>query len=182
MPDFRCRVRAIFQISAILLVCILAAVQASSATNIATTTATYQFTGQCSDCSGTGIGQLTVQNYTLGQPLNNTNFVSFSYSSNLVSYTVGSGNFLNLTGTLPASLPAPATVEVQGSNYTLLSNASGAWSVGGTQQADTGSSSTWGLPGSTVPALSVPAMIGLAAMMGLLGAFLLKRFPYGNAA
>ena len=91
-------------------------------------------------------------NYTLGQPLTNANFSSFTYTSNLVS----SGNLVSLSGVM------------------------GVWSVGTTRFADQGNSSIWALPGSTaptVPTLGLPVMIGLAVMMALMGAFLLKGRP-----
>jgi len=160
----------------------MAAVQTSPAINVGTT-ATYQFTGHCSDCTGTGTGSLTVQNYTLGQPLGNGNFVSFSYSSNLTSFTISSATLVNLGGTLPASLPGPAAVTIIGpNNVALNTQLNGNWCSGTNCLLDSGSGGSWGLPGSTVPALSIPAMIGLAVMMVLMGAFLLKRLPNRNAA
>lgn len=182
MPSLGWRVRSTFQIPALLFVCILAA-QTSSAVGATTT---YQFAGQCSDCSGTGVGLLTVQNYTQGAALGNANFVSFSYSSNLISYTITASNLVGLVGTLPTSLPAPATVTIAGpGNNVHISNSNGSWCSGVSCVSDYGSSSSWSLPSTSptvVPVLSVPMLIGLAVMLALIGGILLKRLRKPGAA
>ena len=48
---------------------------------------TFTFTGTCGDCS-TANATLTVQNYTLGQPLTSANLVDFHYVSNLTSFDI----------------------------------------------------------------------------------------------
>jgi hypothetical protein len=63
----------------------------------------FTFTGQCTDCTGTGIGVLTLSGYTQGNGLALSNFVSFTYKSNLLnlSYDVATyirGNLVNLPG------------------------------------------------------------------------------------
>ena len=83
MPGFGSRTHSIFRVSIVLVVCVLAAATSSAGTCIQSgTQATYRFVGQCSDCTGTGVGMLTVQNYTLGTELTSCNFVSFTYTSN----------------------------------------------------------------------------------------------------
>jgi len=79
---------------------------------------TYTFTDNCCDDGGgpgSGTGTLVLQNYTLGDQLQTSNFVSFSYSSFFGSF---SNDVLNstgsLSGTLPASLPGPANLEIDG--------------------------------------------------------------------
>src|ERR1044072_7874497 len=69
----------------------------------AATDTTVLFTGTCSDCTGTGKGTLVLQDYTIGDALSAANFVSFSYSSNLTSFTLDSvnqliGSLLNVPG------------------------------------------------------------------------------------
>jgi hypothetical protein len=71
---------------------------------------TYTFTGDCTDCTGQGMGTLVLQNYTLGDELETSNFVSFTYSSNLLSFTSDDGS---LFGVLPVNLPAPANVDIE---------------------------------------------------------------------
>ncbi|MBS0395158.1 MAG: PEP-CTERM sorting domain-containing protein [Proteobacteria bacterium] len=63
---------------------------------------TFYFTGQCTDCTGTANAQLVFANYDPTNPSTAT-FVSFSYASNLISYTVDSSNLFGLSGSLPFS-------------------------------------------------------------------------------
>jgi len=146
MPSFGSRAHSIFQISILLVVCVLAAVETSSAgtCTLAGPQATYQFVGQCTDCSGTGVGVLTVQNYTLGDTLTGCNLVSFTYTSNLTSFTITAPGSFSLGGTLPASLPSAALVRVMGTGRNNFeSNTDGAWRVGLT---DYGTGGTWSFP------------------------------------
>lgn len=48
----------------------------------------YDFSGSCSDCQDTGNGVLTLQDYTPGTALSASNFVSFIYASNLLTFTI----------------------------------------------------------------------------------------------
>jgi hypothetical protein len=41
-------------------------------------TVTYDFAGQCSDCTGTAAAQLVLQNYTPGTPITLSSFSSFT--------------------------------------------------------------------------------------------------------
>jgi hypothetical protein len=56
------------------------------------------------------MGTLVLQNYTPGDELETSNFVSFTYSSNLLSFTSDDGS---LFGVLPVNLPAPANVDIE---------------------------------------------------------------------
>jgi hypothetical protein len=71
---------------------------------------TFTFTGTCFDCTGQGTGTLVLQNYTPGTALQTSNFVSFFYTSNLI--TVEANSLNNLVGMLPASLPDAADVTM----------------------------------------------------------------------
>jgi hypothetical protein len=186
MTSFGFSVRSICHVSALAAVCLLTAQNGNSGTCPQTgPTATYRFAGQCTDCTGTGVGLLTLRNYTLGDELTGCNFVSFSYSSNLTSFTITPDTLVALSGTLPASLPAPATVAVAGpDNNALISNDSGEWRIGiPPPPPDFGPTSLWSVyQQPNVPALSTPTVVGLAVMLALLGAFLLKAFPGRRAA
>ena len=180
MPSFSSRAHSIFRISIILVVCVLAAVETSSAgvCILGGPQTTYQFVGQCTDCTGTGVGELTVQNYTLGTSLSNCNFVSFTYTSNLTSFTITAPGSFSLSGTLPASLPSAATVRVIGTGSNNFgSNTDGSWYVGLT---DYGTGGTWSLP-STVPTLSTAAWCALGLLLAGAGALLAQRRVRGSA-
>ncbi len=74
----------------------------------------FTFTGACAvdDCTGDGIGVLTLENYSLGSPIHTSNFVSFSYKSNQTSLSLDANDVSEVSGSLPAILPATATVEI----------------------------------------------------------------------
>jgi hypothetical protein len=73
----------------------------------------YDFSGNCSDCQNTGAGVLTLQNYTAGTSLNASNFVSFTYTSNLLTFNVTQSeldfNTIGIAGTTPV-VSGPSSV------------------------------------------------------------------------
>jgi hypothetical protein len=169
-----------FQTSAFAAVCFVAVPSGFATCPQTGPTTTYQFVGQCSDCYQTGVGLLTLRNYTPGTQFNySCNFVSFTYYSNLINYTVTPSNLYNAFGTLPASLPAAASVFVETNGGLIFeSSTDGDWNVG---ETDYGSSSLWSLAPASVPAVSVPMLIGLAVMLALIGTILLKGIPRRRA-
>lgn len=146
------------------------------------TTTTYYFTGQCTDCSGTGTGQLVLQNYTRGNPINPVNFVSFTYTSNLINVTVNAADSPSVSGTIPANLPASASVSIFGPNANVFqSQSQGNWCAGNSCESDFGPTSTWSLaaappatPAAGAPAVNDAVLIGLAAALAAMGGMLLK--------
>jgi len=189
MTSRRRKSHAILQtmvLAAVAIPCVEAGAQ-SSCTGGAT--ATYQFTGTCStgngNCTGTGVGQLTVQHYTLGNNFASCNFVSFTYHSNILNLTINSGNFGSLSGRLPPSLPSTANVTLYDSTFTygIYSQIGGSWNTNPPQE-DFGSSHIWGVyvPPSGVPTLGLPSLIALGALLALLGTILLRRLPRQGAA
>ena len=129
----------------------------------------FDFSGLCIDCTGAGTGTLVLKDYTLGDTLTSDNFVSFTYASNILSYTLTSVD--DLTGSLSAG-DGPAFVAFHGGGYTFDSFAAGPfspWCTGttGTCASDFGLFSSWSLA-SAVPE---PAMWGVMVLgFGLLGA------------
>ena len=201
LPQFGFSTRSVLKIFAVLAVCLLCVLQTGSA--FVGPTKTYQFVGQCGDCVGTGTGLLTLQNYTPGQPLAWANFVSFMYTSSInpipggITPAVLNGKFDAaplLTGSIPAVLPAPAVVNLgwNSNNYVLMtnSNSNGFWCVGANGcQGDWGQPGTWSLVGASpapsavgTPALGVPMLIGLAVLLALLGAAILRKGLSGRAS
>src|SRR5260370_39733665 len=88
-------------------------------------TTTYYFTGGCLDCTGQGKGTLVVQNYTLGNPFDITNFVSFSYTSNLTNFVLSGtgsnpGQASAFSGSLPAMLPSFADVNIDSQSVQIF--------------------------------------------------------------
>jgi hypothetical protein len=115
-----------------------------------------------------------VQNYTLGTALTNCNFVSFTYTSNVVgSFTITPSTLVSLSGTLPSPLPATATVYVLGpGSNELYTNVSGSWGVG---PSDYGATGLWGVYSTaTVPTLSTAALGALVLLLAGAGALLAR--------
>jgi hypothetical protein len=130
----------------------------------------FTFTGQCTDCTGTGIGVLTLSGYTQGNGLALSNFVSFTYKSNLLnlSYDVATyirGNLVNLPGK-----DYVVMVFNGGVAFYSLNTGSGSWCIGNNCEQDMGPSSLWTMTTATTP---LPATLPLFAsglgVWGLLG-------------
>jgi hypothetical protein len=139
---------------------------------------TFDFTGDCGDCTGEGTGTLVLQNYTLGDALETSNFVSFTYKSNLVDITGDSiGSDGGLSGMLPVDLPGPAIVDIGGlvvvpgcedcTEYEFESSIidSASWDVG---EYDYGTNGIWSAvaPKTAVPEPSALGMLA-AGLAGL---------------
>ena len=135
---------------------------------------TYEFTGVCgaSDCANNGVALLTLQNFNLGDTIDATNFVSFSYSSNLVSFSIPSFDQVGfLSGTLFGPLPSTELFYIRNSDNSdsFLSAQSGTWCAGNNCSNDTGSSSAWALSAATVPEPTTMLLFGIPAIgIGLL--------------
>jgi hypothetical protein len=139
------------------------------------TQTTYNFVGACTDCTGNATAQLVLLNYPLGVDISAQPyyFVSLTYSSNLFNFTVLASDNPTVSGSLPVSLPASATISVQGpGNKYLFTGTNGSWCAG--CELDHGTSGTWSLA-SSVPAMSAPALIGTGFVLAAMGIFLLKR-------
>jgi hypothetical protein len=135
---------------------------------------TFMFTGDCLDCTGQGHGTLVVQNYTLGNPFDITNFVSFSYISNLTSFMLtgtgpGAGQVSDFSGSLPAMLPSFADVNMNSQSLQIFNSSSGgSWCAGFNGcNLDFGTNGIWdnqatsSVPEPTSLALTVAGFVGL---------------------
>lgn len=136
----------------------------------------FTFTGQCGpdDCSGTGTGTLVLSDYTQGTSFGEENFVSFTYSSNLlnISFTgtgVGPG-LANLVEGDMTNLPGPAVFEISGENQEFDSSASGtgSWCAGTDCLDDNGTVSSWSVGTTPLPA-TLPLFVSGIGALGLLG-------------
>lgn len=132
---------------------------------------TFYFTGTCSDCKGTGTATLVLSNYTLGQTITNSNFVSLTYNgSNLLP-----GGF-TITSSSPGLDVAGSITNIPGNNFVVIpatlngqltvfrSGLDGTWSVG-VPVADQGNSSTWS---NQAPSLTPAPSTGILMISGLL--------------
>jgi hypothetical protein len=82
------------------------------------------------------VGYLILQNYTLGDPLDISNFVSFSYTSNLMTLILdgagsGPGQVSDFSGSLPSQLPGFTDMSISSQSVQVFAPlSSGSWCVG----------------------------------------------------
>jgi hypothetical protein len=109
----------------------------------------FTFTGECTDCTGTGTGTLfLIAGYELGTPLSADDLYSFNYISNLTDISIHNDPTAVLSGILPVGL-GPANITISGANGSFSSNADGTWSAF-IPPADFGTNGIW-TAGSTTP-------------------------------
>lgn len=98
--------------------------------------ATFEFAGECGDCTGTATATIVLDNYNPANPSSAT-LVSFTYTSNLVRFSITPPNY-DLSGSLPFSaIPAAANLDIDtydpianfGIGFVSLNDAMGDWSV-----------------------------------------------------
>ena len=133
----------------------------------------YTFTGQCTDCTGTGTGTLILlADYTLGTPLSDPDLVSFNYSSNLIpDLSIHNDPTEAISGILPVGL-GPATISISGANGSFDTSTDGTWSAF-TPPADIGTSGIWSKASLTpTPEPSTLPLIGICLAGGI---FILGR-------
>lgn len=116
---------------------------------------TYDFSGTCTDCSGFGIGELTLSNYNLGDSITPDNFVSLHYDGTnlLAAFEIDQGNNVSLYGQINGPLPAAETVSVynQSTGQSFYASSGGYWCVGTSCISDYGSSNVWSAAAPITP-------------------------------
>ena len=122
----------------------------------------YTFTGQCTDCTGTGT-LILLADYVLGTPLSAEDLYSFNYSSNLIpDLSIHNDPTELLSGILPVGL-GPANISISGANDSVNFNTSsdGTWSAF-TPPADAGTKGIWSTASATpTPEPSALPVIGI---------------------
>ncbi len=123
----------------------------------------YKFTGQCTDCTGTGTGTLILlADYVLGTPLSDDDLYSFNYSSNLIpDLSIHNDPNETISGILPVGL-GPANITISdGTGSSFSSSSDGAWSAL-IPSADVGTNGIWSTASATpTPEPSALPMIGI---------------------
>lgn len=140
---------------------------------------TYQFTGDCAvgDCSGTGTGMLTLTNYSVGSEIMASNFVGFTYHSNLIDINITPATLQYVDGFLFGPLPSPEYVFVRGTDVGALFNSlsnqqSGSWCGGSGCRQDNGPTSMWNVATDVAP---VPEPAMFLPVAGVLLAVVLRK-------
>jgi hypothetical protein len=129
----------------------------------------YTFTGQCTDCTGTGTGTLILlADYVLGTPLLDDDLYSFNYSSNKIpDLSIHNDPTEELSGILPVGL-GPANISISGANGSFDTNADGTWSAFN-PPADIGTNGIWSAGSATpTPEPSALPVIGMCLAAGLI--------------
>ena len=79
----------------------------------------FVFTGACDDCVGYGVGELyLLSSFVPGNSIA-PDFVSWSYTSSLLSYILTSPDYV--AGAIPTNLPSTAGIEIVGGGYRFMS-------------------------------------------------------------
>ena len=91
----------------------------------------FNFSGQCSDCIGNGVGVLTLSDTANGM-LNTPDFVDFIYRSSLLSFEITSADPVTLTGVIDpadASRTFISIIQTGGAGWGFMLNRDGSWLV-----------------------------------------------------
>jgi hypothetical protein len=142
-----------------------------------TVDSTFTFTGNCTiDCTGTAHATLVLSDYALGSSFTSSNFVSLTYQSNFMSFSVTptQDTILSTTnGTFTPPLPGAEGVfiawQVPGNSLVMILQTftSGSWCADTALQcSDAGNNAVW--TETPLPAALPLFATGLGAL-GLLG-------------
>jgi hypothetical protein len=160
--------------SIIPILAILGILGASSASATVIASQVYDFTGTCSDCSGTATAELTLtSDYTLGTAITGLNFISFHYDGTnlLPAFTlIDSDPDLFVEGAI-STVPGFNNFGVSNETNLFESLSNGDWCVGGSCDRDFGTNGIYSAASTGVPE---PATLGLLGL-GLAGVALIGR-------
>jgi hypothetical protein len=123
----------------------------------------FEYTGTCTDCTFSNGTLELFAPYTLGTPITTSNFVDFSYTSNLLSFNINQNDAdFSVSGSLPSVLPGAATLTIEDSQWEFSSSSNGSWSVEefSERPSDFGPANSWS-QASSAPEPGTIAMLGL---------------------
>lgn len=131
----------------------------------------YNWTGTCTDeCTGTATAVLTLANgYVPGEAFTTSDFTSFSYNSNTITYEFQAGQNGAFANGTPPIATGPAEVDVTDNSYEFQDTIDG-WEMGVSATGfDMGDNGNWTLvqttqsaPEPSVEWMTVPGLVGLA--------------------
>jgi hypothetical protein len=164
------------KLHAVLVAAVAAFAFGSSPAQASIVDSTFSFTGTCNtDCTGTAHATLVLSGYTLGDQITTNNFVSLTYQSDFLSFSVTTPaelTFIETGSSIKLPLPGAELVRlgfaIPGStNRAFGTFANGTWCAGNLPACDdAGGSGVWA-------ATPLPAALPLFATgiggLGLLG-------------
>jgi PEP-CTERM motif len=145
----------------------------------------FDFSGACSDCSGTATAELTLSaSYALGDELTSSNFVSFHYDGTDLqsAFTITSADLGSISGAI-STVPGENSVSVFDTSLLGFESATyGFWDVRiASLSADYGYSHAYSNPPNAAPEPATWVMmaigllgVGLAGYRGARGAAMAK--------
>jgi hypothetical protein len=132
----------------------------------------FDFTGTCSDCTGSVSAVLTLSNYTLGSNITTSNFVTLTYNgSNLLSpFTITDAEVIadgEATGSIGPVLPGsfPVAVIRFDSSDAFESQFAGNWCAGSSCDRDAGGNGIWSVATTPEPASIATFLVGIAGFV-----------------
>jgi PEP-CTERM motif len=123
----------------------------------------FNYTGTCTDCTFSN-GQLELfAPYTLGAAITSSNFVNFTYTSNLLNFSINQDDpGFSVSGSLPSVLPSPADLVIEDDLWEFSTSSSGSWFVEDLSiPRDFGPNNIWAGAASSAPEPGTIAMLGL---------------------
>ena len=123
----------------------------------------FTYTGTCTDCTFSNGTLELFAPYTLGTAITTSNFVNFSYTSNLITFDINQNDAgFSVSGSLPSVLPGPADLTIEDDLWEFSTSSDGSWSVTDLSiPQDFGPANTWSGTVSSTPEPGTITMLGL---------------------
>lgn len=102
---------------------------AGAATPAAAGMVVYDFVGNCSGCSGMGVGEIVLKDFTPGQQLTAANFVNFTFTTSAGQVLITPAQLASFSGLLDPTNLSGAHFAISAGGQTFDSTGTGFWQV-----------------------------------------------------
>jgi hypothetical protein len=102
---------------------------AGAATPAAAGMVAYDFVGNCSGCSGMGVGEIVLKDFTPGQQLTAANFVNFTFTTSAGQILITPAQLASFSGLLDPTNLSGAHFAISAGGQTFDSTGTGFWQV-----------------------------------------------------